>query len=74
MFTLTVALTTSWPVGAMGKQGSLGEKLGETRVGNALEMAIMGRAKRFIQDLACQKVVEAIWTYVGSAWLVFVAH
>lgn len=35
----------------------------EERVGNALEMAIISRAKRFIKSSACQKVIDSIWRY-----------
>ena len=41
----------------------------EDRVGNAIEVAILGKAKRFIKSSSCQKVIEAIWTCV-STWLV----
>lgn len=62
---LTMALTTSWLVysGAdpalisQAKQDDL-----EERVGNAIEMAILGKAKRFIKSSACQKVIDVIWS------------
>ena len=41
----------------------------EDRVGNAIEVAILGKAKRFIKSSSCQKVIEAIWKCV-STWLV----
>ena len=33
----------------------------EERVGNAIELAIVGKAKRFIKCSPCQKVIDAIW-------------
>ncbi|KIM44732.1 hypothetical protein M413DRAFT_442685 [Hebeloma cylindrosporum] len=65
---LTMALTTSWPVysGAdaalisQAKQ-SRDDDL-EERVGNAIEMAILAKAKRFIKSSACQKVIDVIWS------------
>ncbi|TFK65590.1 hypothetical protein BDN72DRAFT_900556 [Pluteus cervinus] len=63
---LTLAITTSWPVynGAddivlarLKQEG--GEP--EDRVGNAIEMAILGKAKRFIKSTPCQEVINAIW-------------
>ena len=36
----------------------------EERVGNAIEMAIIGKARRFIKSSPCQKVIDSIWTYV----------
>jgi len=63
-----MALTTSWLVysGAdpalisQAKQ-SRDDDL-EERVGNAIEMAILGKAKRFIKSSACQKVISVIWS------------
>lgn len=37
----------------------------EDRVGNAIEMAIMGKGRRFIKSLPCQKVINGIWTWVA---------
>jgi hypothetical protein len=34
----------------------------KTRVGNAIEMAIMSEAKTFIKSSPCQKVIDAIWS------------
>jgi hypothetical protein len=66
---LTIVLTTSWPVfsgadpellrRAEDDRGGLDEK-----VGNAIEMAILGKAKNFIKSSSCQKVIDAIWTCV----------
>ena len=36
----------------------------EDRVGNAIEMAILSQAKRFIKSSPCQKVIDGIWRYV----------
>ncbi|EJU03811.1 hypothetical protein DACRYDRAFT_21243 [Dacryopinax primogenitus] len=33
----------------------------QDRVGNAIEIAIISQAKRFIKSSACQKVINAIW-------------
>lgn len=68
MLALTRALTTTWPVynGAdpnileqakLERDGDL-----EERVGNAIEMAILSKSKRFIKSSSCQKVINAIWT------------
>ena len=67
---LAIVLTTSWPVwsGAdprtvqMARQ-EYDDDL-EERVGNALEMAIVGKARRFIKGSPCQKVIDEIWMYV----------
>lgn len=64
---LAVALTTCWPVwtGAdphiiqVAKEERDGDL--EERVGNALEMAIISRARRFIKSSPCQKVIDEIW-------------
>jgi hypothetical protein len=69
MLDLTRALTTRWSVynGADERVMALvkdDRDEPEDRVGNALEMAILGRAKRFIRSSSCQKVINGIWTYV----------
>lgn len=68
---LGVAMTTSWPVfsGASDAVREVAkEEAGEDgvneRVGNAIEIAILGKAKRFIKSSACQKVINSIWRYV----------
>ncbi|KAG6813886.1 hypothetical protein H0H92_006293 [Tricholoma furcatifolium] len=68
MLQLTLALTTSWPVynGAdphiiQQAREERDDDL-EDRVGNAIEMAILGKSKRFIKSSACQRVINAIWT------------
>ncbi|KAF8318776.1 hypothetical protein DL93DRAFT_345555 [Clavulina sp. PMI_390] len=65
---LATVLTTSWIVfnGAdehvMAKIEDSEEDVdAEMRVGNALEMAILGRAKRFIKSAAAQKIIDGIW-------------
>ncbi|OBZ74219.1 Calcium channel YVC1 [Grifola frondosa] len=54
MLELALAITTSWPE---EREDDL-----EDRVGNAIEMAILGQAKRFIKSSACQKVIDGIWS------------
>lgn len=65
---LTMALTTSWPVYS-GADPALIAQAREDRdddledhVGNAIEMAILGKSKRFIKSSSCQKVIDAIWS------------
>ncbi|KAF6761717.1 receptor-activated Ca2+-permeable cation channel [Ephemerocybe angulata] len=65
---LTVVLTTVWHVYA-GADPRLLEKAKrerddelENRVGNAIELAILGKAKRFIKSTSCRRVIEAIWS------------
>lgn len=67
MLELALALTTSWPVYS-GAPNALLERAREEndddleeRVGNAVEMAILGQAKRFIKSSPCQKVIDGIW-------------
>ena len=66
---LALAITTSWPV-YMGCDPSVLENAREERdddieetVGNAIELAIISKAKRFIKSSPCQKVIDAIWRY-----------
>ncbi|KAJ3983417.1 hypothetical protein F5890DRAFT_1523449 [Lentinula detonsa] len=64
---LAVVLTTSWMVysGADETVMQLAREEREDleeRVGNAIEMAILGRSKRFIKSSSCQKVIDAIWS------------
>lgn len=70
---LTLALTTSWhvwsgadPIILQAKEER--DEVVEDRVGNAIEVAILGKAKRFIKSSSCQKVINDIWTCV-SFWL-----
>lgn len=65
---LTIAATTFWNVYS-GADPVLLERAKrerdddlEDRVGNALELAILGKAKRFTKSNSCRKVVESIWT------------
>uniref|UniRef100_A0A0W0FZM0 Putative receptor-activated Ca2+permeable cation channel n=1 Tax=Moniliophthora roreri TaxID=221103 RepID=A0A0W0FZM0_MONRR len=67
LMSLALALTTSWPVynGAEESVMRLAREEREDleeRVGNAIEMAILGKAKRFIKSSACQKVIDSIWS------------
>ncbi|KAF5383692.1 hypothetical protein D9615_003626 [Tricholomella constricta] len=68
MLNLTLTLTTTWSVynGAdphiiRQARAERDDDL-EDRVGNAIEMAILGKSKRFIKSSSCQKVINAIWT------------
>ena len=70
---LTVALTTSWHVWSEADpvilQAREEKDEVEDRVGNAIEMAILGKAKRFIKSSSCQKVIDAIWTCVSTRFI-----
>lgn len=66
---LALAITTNWPV-YIGCDPNILEHAREERdddleetVGNAIELAIVGKAKRFIKSSPCQKVIDAIWRY-----------
>ncbi|KAI9458175.1 hypothetical protein BJY52DRAFT_1149869 [Lactarius psammicola] len=64
---LAVVTVTSWPVysGADPVTLNLAQQENddlEDRVGNAIEMAIISKAKRFIKSTPCQKVINAIWS------------
>lgn len=68
MLELALAVTTSWPVYSGAPQELLDrvrEELDDddidARVGNAIEMAILSKAKNFIKSSACQKVIDGIW-------------
>jgi hypothetical protein len=70
MLDLVRTLTTSWPVWS-GADPHVIEMAREERdddleerVGNAIEMAIISKARRFIKTLACQKVIDGIWMHV----------
>jgi hypothetical protein len=63
---LVVVTVTSWPVysGADPVTVNLAREENDDlddRVGNAIEMAIISKAKRFIKSTPCQKVINAIW-------------
>lgn len=67
MLQLALTLTTSWLVynGAdpdvlLQAKAERDDDL-EDRVGNAIELAIIGKAKRFIKSSSCQKVINGIW-------------
>ncbi|KAF9240653.1 hypothetical protein BU15DRAFT_73884 [Melanogaster broomeanus] len=68
MFDLVRTLTTSWPVWSGADPHAIEmareerEDL-EERVGNAIEMAIISKARRFIKSSPCQKVIDGIWVY-----------
>jgi hypothetical protein len=38
----------------------------DDRVGNAIELAIIGNAKRFIKSNAAQRVINSIWRFTTS--------
>ncbi|KAI0334570.1 hypothetical protein GY45DRAFT_1118209 [Cubamyces sp. BRFM 1775] len=70
MLDLALALTTSWPVYAgapdallqRAREDNDDDDVMEDRVGNAIEMAILSQAKRFIKSSPCQKVIDGIWS------------
>ncbi|KAJ8095307.1 hypothetical protein PM082_010530 [Marasmius tenuissimus] len=76
MMDLALALTTSWSVytGADDRLMEMArnerEDL-EERVGNAIEIAIVGKAKRFLNSSACQKIIDSIWRYGFLVWVPF---
>ncbi|KAG8925536.1 hypothetical protein FRC01_010038 [Tulasnella sp. 417] len=66
---LATVMTTSWCIfSGAGEEvldkadESYGELDTNERVGNAIEMAIIGQAKRFIKSGAFQKVIDCIWS------------
>jgi hypothetical protein len=66
---LALAITTNWPV-YIGCDPNILENARQERdddleetVGNAIELAIISKAKRFIKSSPCQKVIDAIWRY-----------
>jgi hypothetical protein len=67
MLDLALAITTSWPVysgcdpAVMARARAERDDL-EDIVGNAIELAIISKAKIFIKSSPCQKVIDAIWT------------
>lgn len=65
---LAFVVTTSWRVYSGADEELLKQMLDdldiddvEERVGNAIEIAIIGKAKRFIKSTACQRVIDSIW-------------
>ena len=74
---LALAITTAWSVYAGVDDALLRQSLQEMdvedvedRVGNAIEMAIIGKAKRFIKSTACQRVIDGIWRF-GFLYFLF---
>jgi hypothetical protein len=76
---MALVLTTSWHVWsgadphivAMARDERDDDL--EERVGNAIEMAIISKSRRFIKSSPCQKVIDAIWVYVDPLGFVFCA-
>ncbi|KAI0050965.1 hypothetical protein FA95DRAFT_1554998 [Auriscalpium vulgare] len=67
MLDLALAATTSWPVLSGADPDVIAQAREdhddlEERLGNAIEMAIISKAKRFIKSTPCQKVIDAIWS------------
>ncbi|KAF8141534.1 hypothetical protein EV363DRAFT_1466458 [Boletus edulis] len=64
---LVRTLTTSWPVwsGAdthvLEQARQLRDDDLEDHVGNAIELAIISKSRRFIKSSPCQRVIDAIW-------------
>lgn len=68
---LALAITTTWSVYTGVDEDLLRTSLQEMdiediedRIGNAIEIAIIGKAKHFIKSPACQKVINGIWRSV----------
>ena len=68
---LATALTTSWSLYS-GADPEMVNRARDERdddleehVGNAIEIAILGKAKRFIKSAAVQKIINSIWTYAN---------
>jgi hypothetical protein len=67
MLHLTIALTAAWPVyngmdrNLLSRARAERDDDLEERVGNAIELAILSKAKKFIKSSSCQKVINAIW-------------
>ncbi|EJD47954.1 hypothetical protein AURDEDRAFT_113224 [Auricularia subglabra TFB-10046 SS5] len=65
---LAAVTTIAWPIfnGAdsdvLAKANQYGVGAQQERVGNAIEMAIISKAKRFIKSNSCQKVIDNIWS------------
>ncbi|KAG1767168.1 hypothetical protein EV702DRAFT_1036192 [Suillus placidus] len=67
MLNMALVLTTKWQVWS-GADPHIVEMAREERdddveerVGNAIEMAIISKARRFIKSSPCQKVIDGIW-------------
>lgn len=67
MYRLAVAAATEWPVYNGADPASIAQVKQErdddpeSHVGNAIELAILGKARKFIKSSACQKLISAIW-------------
>lgn len=67
MYRLAVASATEWPVYNGADPAIIAQAKRErdddleNHVGNAIELAILGKARKFIKSSACQKVINAIW-------------
>jgi hypothetical protein len=64
---LTLAMTYNWNIYAGADEEILSIMRGnddevDERVGNAIELAIVGKAKRFIKCSPAQRVIDSIWT------------
>ncbi|KAK2463515.1 hypothetical protein APHAL10511_004266 [Amanita phalloides] len=65
---LARVLTTTWSVYNGADSGLLARAREERdddlddRVGNAIEVAILGKARRFIKSSPCQRVINSIWS------------
>ncbi|OSX63980.1 hypothetical protein POSPLADRAFT_1138127 [Postia placenta MAD-698-R-SB12] len=79
MLELALAITTSWPVYSGAPEELLQRAREERdddledRVGNAIELAILGQAKRFTNSSACQKVIDGIWWHLFLTTTVLVS-
>ncbi|KAH8832989.1 hypothetical protein DL96DRAFT_1705027 [Flagelloscypha sp. PMI_526] len=68
MLHLSLALTTSWNIFSGADSDVLSyakEEYGDDiddKIGNTIEIAIIGKARRFIKSSSCQKVIDGIWT------------
>jgi len=64
IYRLAVAAVTEWPV-YNGADPAIMVQVQdddlECHVGNAIELAILGKARKFIKSSACQKLINAIW-------------
>lgn len=67
IYRLAVAAATEWPVYNGADPASIAQLKQErnddleSHVGNAIELAILGKARKFIKSSACQKLIRAIW-------------
>jgi len=67
IYRLAVAAATEWPVYNGADPASIAQLKQErnddleSHVGNAIELAILSKARKFIKSSACQKLIRAIW-------------